>query len=147
MRFHNQGNINSEDLVMWRDETLALRPFAEVGKSTSTVGYRDVSSGTVVVSIELPVELIERSIMESVSVEISLSSTGEICSIASGTTSDCSPSKSTISLDELVDALLRRNNLHMEEAKEGELKLLLERLQKSVWAVERAIATIEPAAT
>lgn len=147
MRFHNQGNINSEDLVMWPDQTLALSPFAKVGKSTSTVGYRDVSSGMVVVSVELPVELIERTIMESISVEINLSSTGEISSTASGMTCNCSSSISTISLDELVDALLQRNNLHMEEAKEGELRLLLERLQKSVRAVERAIATIEPAAT
>lgn len=147
MKFHNQGNINSEDLVMWPDQTLALSPFAEVRKSTLTVGYRDVSTGIVVVSVELPVELIERTIMETVSVEISLSSAGEISSTASGISSDCSSPNGTISLDQLVHALLRRNNLHMEEAKESELRLLLERLQKSVRAVERAIATIEPAAT
>ena len=101
----------------------------------------------VVVSVEPPVELIERTIMESVSIEISLSSAGEISSTATGTTFNYGSSNSPIPLDELVDALLLRNNLHMEEAKEGELRLLLERLQKSVCAVERAIATIEPAAT
>lgn len=85
--------------------------------------------------------------METVSVEISLSSAGVISSTASGVTSNYVSSNSTILLDELVGTLLRPNNLHMEEANESELRILLERLQKSVSAVESAIAAIEPAAT
>ena len=98
-------------------------------------------------SIELPAELIERTVIANVSIEISLSGAGEITSAASGMASDFCSTNRTISLDELVDMLLERNNLHMEGTTESELRMLLGRLQKSVCAVQRAIAIMKLAAS
>lgn len=95
-------------------------------------------------SVELPVELIERTVLANVSIEISLSGTGEISSAASGVASNLCSANRTIWLDELVDVLLDRTNIHMEETTESELKILLERLQKSIRAVQRAIAIMTP---
>ncbi|KRR13637.1 hypothetical protein CQ10_38725 [Bradyrhizobium valentinum] len=97
-------------------------------------------TGQVVASVEIPSELIERAVLANVSVEISLSADGEIASAASGTASACSSAKEVISVDQLVERFLGSDNLHMEEATERELQVLLERLQKSVGAVERSIA-------
>ncbi|WP_156439503.1 hypothetical protein [Bradyrhizobium valentinum] len=119
---------------------LRLSPFAECGRTTSNIGYRDVLTGQVVASVEIPSELIERAVLANVSVEISLSADGEIASAASGTASACSSAKEVISVDQLVERFLGSDNLHMEEATERELQVLLERLQKSVGAVERSIA-------
>lgn len=135
---------NSEE-VMWPDHRLHLSPFAECGTTTSTVGYRDVASGMVLASLELPAELIERTVIANVSIEISLSVHGEITSAASGIASNFCSANRTISLDGLVDMLLEHSNLHMEEVTEIELGILLERLQKSIHAVKRAIAIMKPA--
>ncbi|OKO87640.1 hypothetical protein AC629_13325 [Bradyrhizobium sp. NAS80.1] len=99
----------------------------------------------VVASVDLPAELIERTVIDNVSIEISLSAAGEITSTASGMASNFCSTNRTISLDHLVDMLLERDNLHMEETTEIELGILLERLQKSISAVQRAIAIINPA--
>lgn len=126
------------------DAQIRLDPFMECGRATTTVGYRDVVSGMLIASIGVPAELVERTVMANVSVEIGLSGAGEIRSTACGaTTAYCSASK-TIALDELVEALLAGNNVHMEEVAEEELELLLSRLKKSVRAVEQAIAVLKP---
>jgi hypothetical protein len=132
---------------MPRDYKLHLSPFVQCGQTTSTVGYRDVSSGMLVASLELPAELIERTVLANVSVDIALSSAGEIKSAASGAASTFSHASKTVSLDALVDVLLERNNVYMEEITEGELRILLERLERSVRAVERAIAVLKHVAS
>ena len=126
---------------------LRLSPFAELDRTTSNVGYRDASTGQVVASIEIPSEFIERAVLARVSLEIALSASGEVASAAHGPDSACSSLKKIVSLDDLVEAFLADNNLHMEEATERELRTLLERLQKSVQAVQRTIALLERAAT
>lgn len=132
---------------MSQDDTLRFTPFAKCGEITSIVGYRDDSSGIVVASVELPTELIERSILANVSIEITLSGSGEVTSAASNIASGSSSSTKTISLDDLVDMLLDRENINMEETTESELRILLKTLQKSVRAVQRAIVTLNPAAS
>jgi len=124
---------------------LRFRPFAELDRATSNVGYRDASTGQVVASIEVPVELIERTVLANVSVEIALSADGEIASAAHGRASDCSSLKKIVSVDDLVEAFLADSNLHMEETTEKELRTLLERLKKSVRAVQRTITLLERA--
>lgn len=125
------------------DHELNLSPFVECGLSNWTLGYRDASSEIVVASVEVPSELIERALFANVSVEIALLSDGEIVSVANGTVSACSCAKKIISVDALVELFLSKDNLHMEEVTESELKVLLERLQKSVQAVKRTIALLE----
>jgi hypothetical protein len=122
---------------------LRLSPFAECGRTTSNIGYRDVLTGQVVASIEIPSELIERAVLANVFVEISFSGDGEIASTANGVASACSPARKVISVDRLVETFLDGDNLRMEEVTEQELRALLDRLQKSVQAVQRAISLVK----
>ena len=122
---------------------LRLSPFAECGRTTSNIGYRDVLTGQVAASIEIPSELIERAVMANVSVEITLSGDGEIASTANGAASTCSPARKVILVDKLVEMFLDVDNLHREEATERELRALLDRLQKSVQAVQRRISLVQ----
>jgi hypothetical protein len=121
---------------------LRLNPFAECGRTTSNIGYRDVLTGQVVASVEIPIELIERTVLAEVSVEIALSSKGHIAAAASGGASVCSSAMKTVSIDNLVEAFLDSDNLQKEEATERELSELLQRLQKSVQAVQHALALL-----
>jgi hypothetical protein len=78
-------------------------------------------------------------------VEIALSADGEIASAVHGKASACYCPKKIVFLDDLVEAFLADSNLHMEETTEKELRTLLERLQKSVRAVQRTIALLKRA--
>src|SRR5262245_22619061 len=57
-----------------------LSPFVECGRATSSIGYRDASTGQVVASVEIPSETIERAVLANISAEIALSGAGEIAS-------------------------------------------------------------------
>ncbi|WOH63623.1 hypothetical protein [Bradyrhizobium sp. BWA-3-5] len=118
-----------------------LGPFVESGQSITNVGYRDVLTGQVVSSVEIPSELVERAVLDRVSVEIALSTDGQIASSATG--GGAASSKKMIHVDELVETFLTSNNLHLEEATALDLRRLLERLEKSVRAVKRSIAELE----
>ena len=142
-----KARANSDDICHFADDKLRLTPFAKCGGTTSILGYRDDSSGIVVASVELPTELIERSILANVSIEITLSGSGEVTTAASNVVSGSSSSIKTVSLDALVDMLLDRENIHMEETTESELRILLETLQKSIRAVQRAIITLNSTAS
>ncbi len=151
------GHIVSRDYIPYRPDCLAWKsdkalamsqdpkelrvsPFAEYGQSTSNIGYRDMLTGQVVASVAIPSELVERAVLANVLVEITLSGDGEIASTANGVASACSPARKIISVDGLVETFLDGNNLRMEETTERELGELLDRLQKSVQAVQRAIS-------
>jgi hypothetical protein len=124
---------------------LGLSPFAECGRTISTIGYRNRLTGQVVASVEIPSELIESTVLAKISVEVVLSGDGQIASTANSAASACPSARKTISVDKLVEAFLDNHNLHMEEATERELRALLERLQKSVHAVQRSIAVLQRA--
>jgi len=94
-------------------------------------------------SVEIPSELVERAVLDRVSVEIAFSSDGRIASAAAGGGS--ASSKKMIHVDELVERFLTSNNLHLEEVTIFELRGLLERLEISVRAVQRSIARLEDA--
>jgi hypothetical protein len=115
-----------------------LSPFAIIGENTLNVGYRDASKGHVVTSVEVPSEMIERAIITDLSVEIVLSADGSIASAAHSKASVYA-SASSIPIDQLVEAYLISENLHMEEVSERDLRGLLVRLEKSVGAVRRTI--------
>jgi hypothetical protein len=118
---------------------LTFGAFANCGQSAATVGYRDALTGSVIASIEIPAQVIERAVLENASVEITLLGDGEIASAVAGPTSDCFLARTSVSIDHLVDAFVTSHNLHKEEATEAELRTLLGRLHKSVEAVERTI--------
>ena len=122
-----------------------LGPFVESGQRITNVGYRDVLTGQVVSSVEIPSELIERAVLDSVSVEIAFSSDGQIASAA--TASGSTSAKKMIHVDELVEAFLTSSNLHLEETTIFDLRRLLERLEKSVRAVQRSIVQLEEVST
>ena len=127
-------------------DKLRLSPFANCGETTSVLGYRDDSSGTIVASVELPTEMIERTIFANISIGITLSGSGEVTSAASNVVSGSCSSTKTISLSDLVDMLLDHENIRLEETTESELAILLERLQRSIRAVQRVIGTLKSTA-
>jgi len=118
---------------------LTFGAFAKCGQATATVGYRDASTGSVIASLEIPVQVIERAVLENASVEITLLDDGQIASAVTGPASDCFAARASVSIDHLVDAFVASHNLHKEEATEAELRTLLGRLYKSVELVERTI--------
>ncbi|WP_431014897.1 hypothetical protein [Bradyrhizobium pachyrhizi] len=122
---------------------LRLSPFVRCDRETSNVGYVDASTGKVVASLEIPLELIERAVLANVSVEIVLAGDGKIASSIAGGASVCPTASRTVSIDHLVQGFLTSNNQYMEETTQAELRTLLERLQESARAVQRAIASFE----
>jgi hypothetical protein len=94
-------------------------------------------------SVEIPVELIERTVLANLSLEVALSADGEIAFAAHGRASACSSLRKTVSVDGLVEAFLTDSNLRLEEITERELRALLKRLQKSVKAVQRKIYLLQ----
>lgn len=131
------------EVPMTRDPVeLRLGPFVESGQTTTNIGYRDLLTGQTVWSLEIPSELIERAVLESVSVEIRVSTDGQIACAANGSAS--ASSKKMIHLDELVEKFLVSKNLRMEEVTVFDLKRLLEKLEKAAEAVERSISLLEP---
>ncbi|WKA29520.1 hypothetical protein [Bradyrhizobium roseum] len=117
--------------------------FAECGQTTATVGFRDASTGGVIASIIIPAQVIESAVLENASVEITLLGDGEIGSSVAGPASDRFSLRSSVTVDQLVEAFVNSQNLHKEEATVAELATLLKRLHKSVEAVERAIRLFE----
>ncbi|WP_407175358.1 hypothetical protein [Bradyrhizobium sp. STM 3562] len=120
---------------------LRLGPFVESGRSITNVGYRDLLTGQIVSSVEIPSELIERAVLDGVSVEIGFSADGQIASAANGGAS--SSSTKMIHIDELVQTFLASDNLHMEEVTVLDLKRLLEKLEKAAQAVKQSITLLE----
>ncbi|MCP1913812.1 hypothetical protein J2R96_006292 [Bradyrhizobium elkanii] len=125
---------------------LSLSPFVKCGREISNVGYLDVSTGRVVASLEVPLGLIERAVLANVSVEIALAGDGRIASSVAGEASVCSSVVKTVSIDDLIQEFLAGGNLRLEETTQAELRTLLNRLQDSARAVQRAIASFERSA-
>ncbi|WP_316233768.1 hypothetical protein [Bradyrhizobium sp. SZCCHNPS2010] len=121
-----------------------LGAFTICGESTAKVGYRDLATGSVIVSIEIPTQVVERAILANALLEISLSGDGEVACTVDSAGSDCS-SRTSTSIDRLVEQLLSDARLYMEETTEAELRTLLQRLRKSARAVERTIALLQGA--
>jgi hypothetical protein len=91
-------------------------------------------------SVEIPSELVERTILNRISVEIAFSGDGQIASAATGNGS--ASSKKMIHVDDLVETFLTSSNLYLEEITVSDLQKLLARLEKSVRAVQRSIAQL-----
>ena len=125
---------------------LRLSPFVKCGREGSNVGYLDVSTGRVVASLEVPLELIERAVLANVSVEIALAGDGKIASSVAGEASVCWSAVKTVSIDRLIQEFLAGDNLRLDETTQEELRMLLKRLQDSARAVQRAIASFERSA-
>lgn len=126
-----------------QSDQLSVGAFAECGQTTATVGFRDASTGVVIASIEIPAQVVEGAVLKDAAVEITLLGDGEIGSAVAGAASDCFSLRSSVTIDQLVEAFVSSQNLHKEEATLAELMALLGRLHKSVDAVERAIRLFE----
>jgi hypothetical protein len=126
-----------------QSDQLSVGAFAKCGPTTATIGFRDASTGVVIASIEIPAQVVEGAVLENSTVEITLLGDGEIGSAVAGPASDCFSLRSSVTIDQLVEAFVSSQNLHKEEATVAELMALLGRLHKSVDAVERAIRLFE----
>jgi hypothetical protein len=132
---------SSENMFVQPDH-LSVGAFAECGQTTATIGFRDASTGGVIASLEIPSQVVEGAVFENASMQITLLGDGEIRSAVVGLASDCFSLRSSVTIDQLVEAFVNSQNLHKEEATVAELATLLERLHKSVEAVEHAIRSL-----
>lgn len=77
---------------------LTFGAFAKCDQSTATVGYHDASTGSVIASLEIPAQVIERAVLENASVEITLLGDGEIASAVAGPASDSILARTSVPL-------------------------------------------------
>lgn len=113
-----------------------IEPFVEQCEEMCRVGYRTVTSGETISSLEIPASLLEQTIGAGLSIDMSMSCDGRII------VSDIHSRRNIIPLDELVLTLLAEDSLRMEEPAITDLQSLLKRLQQSVLAVEHAIESL-----
>ncbi len=123
-------------------ETVQLLPFAEVAGDTYRFGYRAIGVSDYVSAVEMPVPLVEQTVLARASSTVAISPDGTVIahllwSPTSGTIPD--PSTYLEALDVLVRRAVTSENLRMEEATVSDLNTLLQRLERSLNLVKDAI--------
>lgn len=126
-------------------ETVQLEPFAEVAGDTYRFGYRTIGVNDYVSAVEVPIQIVEQTVLTKASVNIRIGPDGTVISHmlgshASNITSD--PPTDVEALDVLVRRAVNTENLRMEEATVSDLNVLLQRLECSIVLVKDAISRI-----
>lgn len=122
-------------------ESSQLKPFVESDGGQYRLGYRVVGNAKVVLAVEMPAPIIEQAVVREASLSVRIDAEGKVITglsmshIADGVNF---PSE-TAPIDDLVRRVTDAENLHMEEVTADDLKILLERLERSVGFVKAAI--------
>ncbi|MCA6121219.1 hypothetical protein J6500_04765 [Bradyrhizobium sp. WSM 1704] len=134
----------AEAIIHMNDrETIQLFPFVEVAEDAYRFGYRAIGASEYVSTVEMPVQLVEQTVLTRASSTVGISPDGTVIarllwSHASGSIPDQSTDL------EALDALVRRavtiENLRMEEATLSDLSTLLQRLECCISLVKEAIS-------
>ena len=126
-------------------ETVQLEPFAEVAGGNYRLGYRTVGVSDCVSAIEVPIQMVEQTVLARASLTMRISPDGTIISRMLWSLAADTPPDSPIvveSLDVLVRRAVNMENLRMEEATISDLNTLLQRLECSISLVKDAIGQI-----
>lgn len=126
-------------------ETVQLEPFAEVVGDAYQLGYRFVGTSQNVSAVEVPIRLIEETVLAKASLTARIGPDGTVishmlASYTEGAPGD--PPAETAALDVLIQRAVNSENLRMEEATVSELNTLLQRLEYSIRLVKEAISQI-----
>jgi hypothetical protein len=126
-------------------ETVQLEPFAEVAGDTYRFGYRTVGVNDYVSAIEVPIQIVEQTVLTRASLTVRIGPDGTVIShMQLSHTVDTTPDPPTEveAVDVLVRRALNTENLRMEEATVSDLNTLLQRLECSISLVKDAISQI-----
>lgn len=126
-------------------ESVQLEPFAEVAGDTYRFGYRTVGVSDYVSAVEVPIQIVEQTVLMRASLTVRIGPDGTVfshmlSSHAADATSD--PPTDVDPLDVLVRRAVDTENLRMEEASVSDLNTLLQRLERSIGLVKDAIRQI-----
>jgi hypothetical protein len=124
---------------MNRRESVQLEPFAEARGDTYRFGYRIVGTSDYVSVVEVPIPIVEQTVLTRATLTARLGPDGTVISsvIMSGGNASYAPTGVT-SIDALVQKAVSSENLRMEEATAADLITFLQRLEDSVRLVRRA---------
>lgn len=121
------------------------KPFVEQVSFTDgqllRIGYRADGVDSILASVELPVEVLEREIAGGLELVTTISASGEIVSQIFGSSgSVLEGARSIVSIDRLVLQTVDKDSLRLEELPASELNGLLKSLEASVEHVRTALA-------
>jgi hypothetical protein len=104
------------------------------------VGYRPTGLGEALVSVELPLQLLEQAVACGLDLTTRITPSGEVVSEICGW-SEIAPTdlRSATSIDILVSQVVSPDNLRLEEASWAELNKLLKSLELSIEQVKAAL--------
>jgi hypothetical protein len=124
-------------------ETVQLEPFAEVAGDTYRFGYRIVGVSDCVSAVEVPIQIVEQTVLTRASLTVRIGPDGTVIPLLSHVADTAlDPPTNVEALDVLVQRAVNTKNLRMEEATISDLNTLLQRLECSVSLVKDAISQI-----
>jgi hypothetical protein len=125
-------------------ETVQLEPFAEVAGDTYRFGYRTVGVSEYVSVVEVPIQIVEHTVLTRASLTVRIGPDGTVIShmLSSHAAETLEPPTDVEALDVLVRRAVNAENLRMEEATVSDLNTLLQRLECSISLVKDAISQI-----
>jgi len=126
-------------------EIVQLEPFAEVAGETYRFGYRTVGVSDYVSAVEVPIQIVEQTVLMRASLTVRIGPDGTVIShMLASNAADTIPDPpiDVEALDVLIRRALSTENLRMEEATVSDLNTLLQRLECSISLVKEAISQI-----
>jgi hypothetical protein len=139
---------------MTRPQSLNSEPFVELLGSTHPsanayrFGYRIVGTANVISAIDVPADMVERALISRKPLSARIAPNGDIIPEISNSNpidNTADVTSETSQIDDLIRRTLNAENLRMEEASVADLKMLLDRLERSVSLVKEAIIQLEDA--
>lgn len=104
------------------------------------VGYRPAGFGEALVSVELPIQLLEQAVACGLDVTTRITPSGEVVSVIRGWSETAlSDLRSVTSIDSLISQVVSPHNLRLEETSLSELNNLLKALELSIEQVRDAL--------
>jgi hypothetical protein len=104
------------------------------------VGYRPAGLGEALVSVELPIQLLEQAVACGLDLTTRITPSGEVVSDIRGWSETAlTDLRSVTSIDNLISQAVSPNNLRLEETSLSELNNLLKSLELSIERVKDAL--------
>lgn len=124
-----------------------VEPFVEIldrpDGRFARVGYRRAALGEAILSVQLPIQLLEQAVAYGLDLTTRITPSGEVVSDIRGwSEAALTDLRSVTPIDIMISQVVNPDNLHMEEACPHELNSLLQQLEISVQRVKAALSAI-----